>query len=140
MTENFKQTTSPAPVYGISEWMCYYVNYGKQGGKVTDIDECIELHLAAGIDQIVWNVGRSVVDYWSDLSNTTRMCELGNLAGGIDWSFVKDVMNEVCPLRYAMQLCRDRKMPILGRLGMNRHYGGRSSAAVTSQFAFFHIF
>lgn len=125
------------PVMGISEWMCYYANYDMDipDDEVKVIDECIDAHLAVGIDQIVWNCGRSVVDYWSDLPNATRMCELNDMVGGKSWSFAAAVMKKVCPLRRAIQYCREKNMPILGRLGMNRHYGGTDYAGVTSRFA-----
>jgi len=135
---NFKpidENVSRAPVMGISEWMCYYANYDIPGGEVTDIDECIDVHLDVGIDWMIWNCGRSVVDYWSDLPNVTRMCELNDMVGGKSWSFAASVMNKVCPLRRAIKYCRERDMPILGRLGMNRHYGSTDYAGVTSRLA-----
>ena len=73
---------SEKPVLGISEWMCYYANYGKHCPGPQAIDECVELHLGAGCDLLVWNLGRSVVDYWSDLPSVTRMCENGDRARG----------------------------------------------------------
>lgn len=87
------------------------------------------------MDQIVWNCGRSVVDYWSDLPNATRMCQRSDLVGGKSWSFVASVMKETCPLRGAIRYCRERNMPIPGRRGMNRHYGSADYAGVTSRFA-----
>ena len=93
------------PVFGISEWMCYYANYDKPCPGPKALDECIDLHLQAGCDHLVWNLGRSVVDYWSELPHITRMCENGDQVGGISWSFVRKVMDEVCPLRHALALC-----------------------------------
>jgi len=124
------------PVMGISEWMCYYANYGLPGGERPEvIEECVEAHLECGVDQIVWNCGRSVVDYWSELPGATRMCEDGTRAGSRDWSFVAELMQKVCPLRRAMEVCRARGATILGRLAMNHHYGGRGYEAITSRFA-----
>ena len=90
------------PVFGISEWMCYYANYDKPCPGPEALDECVDLHLQAGCDHLVWNLGRSVVDYWSELPLSTRMCENGDQVGGISWSFVRKVMDEVCPLRHAL--------------------------------------
>ncbi|MBT4497166.1 MAG: hypothetical protein HOC74_05555 [Gemmatimonadetes bacterium] len=128
-------TDNQVPLLGISEWMCYYANYDKPGGKISDIDECVELHLRRGFDQMVWNLGRSVVDYWSDLPNVTRMCELNDQVGGKSWRFVGEVMEQVCPLRRALELCGRNRMMLWGRLGMNRHYGSESYAGVTSRMA-----
>ena len=75
------------------------------------------------------------MDYWSDLPNATRMCELSDQVAGKPWAFVRSVMDQVCPLRHALECCRQRNMALLGRLGMNRHYGGGQYAAVTSRFA-----
>ena len=124
-----------APVMGISEWMCYHANYDMPSSGVSDLDACLDAHIDIGIDQIVWNVDRSVVDYWSDLPNVTQMCEQNDQVGGISWSFVAAVMDSVCPLRYALSYCRERQIPLLGRLGMNRHYGNTEWAGVTSRFA-----
>ena len=123
------------PVFGISEWMCYYANYDKPCPGPGALDECVDLHLRAGCDHLVWNLGRSVVDYWSELPHITRMCENGDQVGSISWSFVHKVMDEVCPLRHALALCRDRGAQLWGRLGMNRHYGRTDWIGVTSRFA-----
>lgn len=135
--EPIDESISQVPVQGISEWMCYYANYGIEipDDEVKIIDECIDVHIALGIEQMVWNCGRSVVSYWSELPNTTRMCELDDTVGGKSWSFAAAVMNSVCPLRRAIEYCHQRDMPIWGRLGMNRHYGGGNYAGVTSRFA-----
>ena len=69
------------PVFGISEWMCYYANYDKPCPGPKALDECVDLHLQAGCDHLVWNLGRSVVDYWSELPISTRMCENGDQDG-----------------------------------------------------------
>ena len=123
------------PVFGISEWMCYYANYGKPCPGPKALDECIDLHLQAGCDHLVWNLGRSVVDYWSELPHVTRMCENGDRVGSISWSFVHKVMDEVCPLRHALALCHGHGAQLWGRLGMNRHYGRADWIGVTSKFA-----
>ena len=123
------------PVFGISEWMCYYANYGKPCPGPKALDECVALHLQAGCDHLVWNLGRSVVDYWSELPHITRMCENGDQVGSISWSFVHKVMDEVCPLRHALALCHGHGAQLWGRLGMNRHYGRADWIGVTSKFA-----
>ena len=130
-------SVSQVPVMGISEWMCHYANYGIDidADAARIIDECIDVHLAVGINQMVWNCGRSVVAYWSDLPNVTRLCERNDMHGKQSWAFVRVVTDKICPLRRAIEYCRERDVPILGRLGMNRHYGGgANSGAVASRF------
>ena len=128
--------TRHRPVMGIPEWMCYYANYDQPCPGPEAIEQCIDLHQQWGINHLVWNCGRSVVDYWSDLPHVTMQCVDSHLVGGQDWSFVTRVMEQICPLRQAISLCGDRGMPILGRLGMNRHYGSADYAGVTSRFAY----
>ncbi len=113
------------PVFGISEWMCYYANYDKPCPGPKALDECIDLHLQAGCDHLVWNLGRSVVDYWSELPHITRMCENGDQVGGISWSFVRKVMDEVCPLRHALPR-PTRSRPEIG-MDWHAHIEGRHS-------------
>ncbi len=123
------------PVLGISEWMCYYADYGKACPGPQALDECVDLHLDAGCDHLVWNLGRSVVDYWSELPSATRICQHADQVGGSSWAFVHKVIDEVCPLRHALDRCRPRGAQLWGRLGMNRHYGNERYAGVTSRFA-----
>jgi len=135
MLEVREGTGNEKPVFGISEWMCYYANYDKPCPGPEALDECVDLHLQAGCDHLVWNLGRSVIDYWSDLPLVTRMCENGDQVGGISWSFVRDVMDKVCPLRRVLRRCHDHGMQLWGRLGMNRHYGRPDWIGVTSSLA-----
>jgi hypothetical protein len=116
--------------------MCYYSNYGvalPDSKLGTVIEECIDVQRDVGVDHMVWNCGRSTVDYVSEVPNVTRMCELSDHVGGKSWAFVRRAYEYGCPLRRAMAHCRTLGMPILGRLGMNRHYGTKGSLAVTSR-------
>ena len=125
-------------VYGVSEWFAYYGDYGlgiDEGKLNSVVEECIDVQRNTGIDHLVWNCGRSTIDYHSELPNTTRMCEHAEAVGGKSWSFVARVMERYCPLRRAITHCRTLGLPLLGRLGMNRHYGTPEYSAVTSQFS-----
>tara|TARA_Y100000588_G_scaffold192915_1_gene207020 strand:- start:5313 stop:6656 length:1344 start_codon:yes stop_codon:yes gene_type:complete len=135
MLEVRKASGNEKPVFGISEWQCWYANYNKPCPGPEALDECVDLHLQAGFDHLVWNLGRSVVDYWSELPNVTRVCENGDLIGGISWDFVHKVMDKVCPVRHALARCHDRGAQLWGRLGMNRHYGRVDWIGVTSSLA-----
>jgi len=115
--------------------MCWYANYDKPVEGPEAIDICVALHADAGVRHLVWNLGRSVVDYWSDLPHVTRMCELGDQVGGMSWAFVREVMDRVCPLRRAMEQSARSGLTLWGRLGMNRHYGSEACAGVTSRLA-----
>ena len=76
MREVREASANEKSVLGISEWMCYYANYSKPCPGPKTLDECVELHFGPGCDHLVWNVGRSVVDYWSDLPEVTVMSEI----------------------------------------------------------------
>lgn len=130
--------TSRVPLMGISEWAGYYGHFGLAlpDDPVTAIDKCIDDHLAIGFDQIVWDCGRSTLNYWSDLPNTTRSLErCGKDAIPEVWRALHTVLGKTCPLRRAIKVCRERNMPILGRLCMQRHYGSPGSEGDTSRFA-----
>lgn len=122
-------------LWGIPEWMCWYVNYQRPCEGPEAIDICLDLHAQAGVRHVAWNLGRSVVDYHSDLPNTTRMCERGDMVGRVSWAFVRQVMDQVCPLRRALDVSAASDLELWGRLSMNRHYGPGGYEGVTSQFA-----
>lgn len=132
-----------APVFGISEWQNYYV--GNEPGIDTPavIDECVELHRTLGISGMVWEAGRATINYHSELPHTTRQWELGQSDKGPNYQgfsrqFAADIMNRCCPLRRGIRLCRERNLSILGRLSMNRHYGGAKNIGSTSRFSIDH--
>jgi hypothetical protein len=122
-------------LWGIPEWMCWYVNYQQPCEGPEAIDICLDLHAQAGVRHIAWNLGRSVVDYHSDLRDTTRMCERGDQVGRVSWAFVREVMDQVCPLRRALENSASNGLELWGRLSMNRHYGPGGYEGVTSHFA-----
>ena len=126
----------PAPMVGISEWACYYANHphGPAPDPERVIEDTIDAQLAVGIDWMVWDAGRSQVNYWSDLPHTTPMLRGQTKVQDTDWSVHLAVFKRFCPLRRAHEHCAREAMPFLVRLAMNRHYGGDVYAAHTSQF------
>lgn len=102
---------------GISEWWLWYarpeVPFPQEETSV--VDECIDDHLAADMDQIVWSCGRSNLDYWSELPNATRVGDV--LGERLTASLVPPypkmhllatfVMKKLCPLRRAVHHCRE---------------------------------
>lgn len=121
------------PLVGIPEWYCWHTNdadFRTAPDRV--VEDCVDAHLAAGFDWIAWNAGRSRVDYWTGLPHVTRHDE------GVDplsnsWEgFRARVMRRGCPLRLAIDYCARRGVPVLGRLGMNRHYGEEAPALRSS--------
>jgi hypothetical protein len=125
------------PVLGISEWQVWFHDPSRPipDDETKVIDECIEAHLAVDIDQIVWNCGRSVLDYWSELPNVTRIGDGPSLGERRLVAAAAQVMKKLCPLRRAIHVCRRKGMPILGRLAMQRHYGSPGSEPEVSRFS-----
>jgi hypothetical protein len=103
-------------VMGISEWHNWY-NPPEEPPPKDDplrvIDDCIDAHLNREVEHIVWNCGRSVVQYHSELDHATEQ----------DVPRTRPAMQAGCPLRRALDYGRKRDVRILGRLAMNRHYG-----------------
>jgi len=127
---------SRVATYGISEWEGWYGHYDiAEADPERVVDECIDGHLAVGFTHLVWNAGRSTLDYWSDLPGHTRVYELGAGKSETGTKVGRLVMQAYCPLRRALSRCRDEGVPLLARLAMNRHYGIKHSPYATSRFA-----
>ncbi len=127
---------SRVPLSGISEWQSY-PEAPERADPGTVIDECVEEHHKAGIDQLVWNCGRSVLDYRSELPGVTTWAE--KQVAISHHRLMKKVMQAYCPLRRAMERCRELDMPLMGRLTMNRHYGYSGPSEFTSGFVAAHL-
>lgn len=138
-TASFAQSKDPEPVrkdlnlgplMGISEW---HHSLGKHGiGPENAIEVCVETHRTAGFDTIVWNCGRSVLHYGSELPSATTLRQ--QPVTEESRPLIEAVFEKHCPLRRAVELCHSYEMTIMGRLAMNRHYGPELPQA-TSRFA-----
>ncbi len=125
------------PVGGIAEWFGWHLAYGiepEQDARSL-IKETIDLHLEKGNTFIIWNCGRSALAYHSELPNSTLIHANKVSAWGTRGRFIDDVLQEICPLRTAVEYCRQRGMAIYGRLAMNRHYGKKEHTGLSSEFA-----
>jgi hypothetical protein len=120
------------PVMGISEFHNWYRHYGANTPELRfpvneperAVTDCIDAHLAVGMNNIVWSCGRSVVSYRSDLPRATLQST----------PELKLVLDTLCPLRTALDYGKQHGVTILGRLAMNRHYGSGWNG-VSSRFA-----
>ena len=112
-----------SPVGGISEWeWAFTMRPPTKPWPEYPVDECIRAHQAVGMKYLVWNCGRSTVDYQTALPGVSTF---GVGAPAPDsWSEFRDAtLRRFCPLRRAIEIGRGEGMPILGRLTINRHYG-----------------
>jgi hypothetical protein len=113
--------TGDVPVMGISEYQNWYQHYDLDIPELRmpveeperAITDCIDAHLNVGVNNLVWSCGRSVLQYHSNLEQSTRQST----------ELVKSILNKICPLRTALKYGREKGVSILGRLSMNRHYG-----------------
>ncbi len=115
------------PVGGISEWVCMPL---KGKWPESPVDDCIAAHRALGMGYLVWNCGRSTVDYRTKLPSASY---LGVEPKGGAGDFRAETLRRICPLRRALEVCRSEGIPVLGRLTINRHYPGQRS--ILSPFA-----
>ena len=117
---NVLNPSGDVPVMGISEFHCWYGHYDYDipelelpvDEPVKAITDCIDVHIETGMNNIVWSCGRSVLAYHSELENSTLQ--------GTD--SMKPILDQICPLRTALDYARKKDIAILGRLAMNRHY------------------
>lgn len=74
------------PVIGIAEWWNWYAGDAPECDQPTAIDECIEVHRALGVEQIVWNCGRALV---AQAAATLPKPAAPNHPAGCDWHAVR---------------------------------------------------
>jgi len=122
-------------VCGVSEWEhLFFFLPDPAVDPERPVEDCIDAHLALGMDQIAWNCGRSTLDYRSELAGAASVRTL--TASDPGWlGFRARMWSRFCPLRRAIAYGRRRGVSILGRLGMNRNYGAASYPEFTSRFA-----
>ena len=125
--------SSRVPVIGISEWQTW-PEHPDTADVDTLVDDCIQAHREAGIDQLAWNCGRSTLHYQSDIPSVTPVRNPAD-SDIPEMRLQARLMERYCPLRQAIERCRSLGMPIMGRLAMNRHYDAGKQPDCTSRFA-----
>lgn len=110
-------------VWGVVELNCWlgHVPYTQPTGR--DAEECVDAHARCGITHLVWDLGRSVLTYHSDLPDATHLWDNAHLPGlrFQDRASLR-MLGERCALRAAIAHAKPRGMVVYGRLCMNRHY------------------
>ncbi len=124
-------------IWGISELGCWLGHRNPTFGSLTghDAEDCLDAHLACGIRHVVWDLGRSVLDYHSDIPSAT--CRgLRDMPTGLPWrgQTLEAMYRERCQLRAALRHAKQHDMILYGRLCMNRHYApGSPNRSVFAQ-------
>lgn len=110
-------------VQGVIELGSWIAHFPWRWPTGHDAEDCIDAHLDRGIRHLVWELGRSVLTYHSDLPGATcagLRAEPPGLTAG--QRAVERMYRERCQLRAALQYGRERGCTVYGRLCMNRHY------------------
>lgn len=115
-------------VWGIAElweWL-----WARQQTSGHDSADCLQAHLDHGIRHIMWALGRSTLDYHSELPTSTLY------AGDPrpETKVIAESLRKECSLRAAVAFAEKNEMVIYARLGMNRHYGPSLGGALRSKF------
>ena len=134
-----KMKTHLWTVWGISELGCWLglgpfnPTSGSPSGR--DAEDCLDGHLSRGIRHVVWDLGRSVLTYHSDLQLATcqglRQTPV-ELKKSRSFGLVstaqatETIYRERCQLRAALRHARSVGITLYGRLCMNRHYSSGS--------------
>lgn len=110
-------------VQGVIELGCWIGHFPHRWPTGHDAEDCIDAHLDCNIKHLVWELGRSVLTYHSDLPGATCKGFLDEeLLEGSQRHAVQEMYFERCQLRAALQYGRERGCTVYGRLSMNRHY------------------
>jgi len=121
-------------IQGVIELGCWIGHFPWRWPTGHDAEDCIDAHLDCNILHLVWELGRSVLAYHSDLPHATcKGFEDPALIDGAQARAVAKMYRERCQLRAALQYGRERGCTVYGRLSMNRHY--RPGSPHRGQFA-----
>jgi hypothetical protein len=116
-------------VWGIAELFEWVLTRRQVTGH--DTADCLQAHLDHGIRHIMWHLGRSRLDYHSELPTSTRYS--GDTRP--ETQLIKAAFEKECSLRAAVAFAEKQGMVIYGRLAMNRHYGSGYGGMLRSDFA-----
>lgn len=123
------------PCFGIAELYCWVGHLPDREWRTgTEVEDCLQAHLDHGIRQVAWKLGRSVIEFHTDLPRATLFTGEGHPE---PWGpELGQVFTERCVLRAALDFARANGMTLYGRLGMNRHYSKASyGGCFTSRWA-----
>ncbi|MEA3402453.1 MAG: hypothetical protein U9R79_14545 [Armatimonadota bacterium] len=110
-------------IQGVIELGCWIGHFPHRWPTGHDAEDCIDAHIDCNIRHLVWELGRSVLAYHSDLPGASCKGFLDEaLVEGAQPRAVEAMYRERCQLRAALQYGRERGCTVYGRLSMNRHY------------------
>ena len=121
-------------IWGVVELGCWIGHFPHAMPTGHDAEDCIHAHINCGITHLVWELGRSVLTYHSNLPAATCAGIDENIEG-LDTRAraIASMYRERCQLRAALSYAKRKGLVIYGRLCMNRHY--RPGSLARSAFA-----
>jgi hypothetical protein len=105
------------------ELSCWIGHFRDAWPTGRDAEDCIDAHINCGIRHLVWELGRSVLTYHSDLPDAT-CCGLrrGPEEKTAQARAIEAMYRDRCQLRVPLGYAGHRGLTVYGRLCMNRHY------------------
>lgn len=118
-------------VQGVAELNCWLSHRQSTWPSGRDAEDLIDEHVAHGMRNIAWKLGRSVLTYHSDLPGATcyglgRHYDRFYPEARAQIKARMNVYRERCQLRVALTYGAQQGCTIYGRLCMNRHYSPES--------------
>jgi len=128
-------------VWGVAELSCWILHRPERWTTGHDAEDCIDAHINMGITHIAWDLGRSVLQYHSDLPDATcygvgKHDDEFYPQASAQYKADMQACHDRCQLRVALMYGKEKGCTIYGRLCMNRHYHPGSSGK--SRFSLLH--
>ena len=139
----FYNSTSrpPTPLYGVNDWCCYFDDIEATRLAQDQFDTLVAGQKELGMQILDWSIGRSWVEYHSDLETTSQFPyvpyaeALDKYPGATTYYPRTTMINQFRPLD---SICNNRNrfdVEIWAWLAMQRHYGENSyGGMLTSDF------
>lgn len=114
------------PVTGINDWSQYF----SEGSlpRFSQLGRVIQGQRELGLVEVAWSIGRSWVEYWSGLPETSRWpvvpLESASQHDHRAYNYVAHtaVLEQGCPLRIAVKHAREQGLLFTAWMGLNSHY------------------
>ncbi|MGC9318158.1 MAG: hypothetical protein ACP5KN_08995 [Armatimonadota bacterium] len=139
VSELYRTTSNPpVPLYAVNDWCEYF--HGAVRLQPDQFATILGGQAEIGLRTIAWSVGRSWVEYHSDLESTTRfpavpLDEAREAFEGVDrYRGRATMINEYRPLQSVYALRRELGVEVWPWLAMQRHYGSAYGGIFASEF------
>ncbi|MDD3114071.1 MAG: hypothetical protein PHT56_06770 [Candidatus Izemoplasmatales bacterium] len=140
---NVSADSNGKTVWGITELETWNAGHGNeqawepslQDYTGREVEDCLQAHLDAGIEHVIWHNGRSTTCFQTDNPLLSPYGSVGDFgrADPLTMRFLK-MMQARCILEAALDYSREKSIVLAGRVTMNRHYGEAYGGVFTSDF------